>query len=311
MRLLNKEQIERIVFSKYLLSQAKTQRNKGIPLNSFTILILHDAVEIFLQVALEIHVPEIKKEKTKILESMASAINEALSTQENKINIQYIKRLNDRRNGLKHATIFVNTSDIQNLYSETEMFFKDFSKPLFNVSFSDISLVSIIPPGNIQDHLHQAREQQNAGYFIDAMISITKAYHYLERSVKDGYRPSTLIRDYRMRYSIRTRTMSAPSAGDEVKWLSEQLERDIGALANSVSTIEKAMYLGVDLKAYNKFRKLLPDIYFPNTQDTDDKLNFFELTEQHKSKYTFKDDDVSFCFDFVLEIALNNTVSKN
>src|SRR5689334_18188001 len=112
---LSTDKLERLSFAKYLLKQASFHKEKNSPLNSFTILILHDLVEIFLQVALEVHSPESEKKTTRILDDMTIKINEKIEPKSKQpINRQFIKRLNETRNPLKHSSIFANAETIKN-----------------------------------------------------------------------------------------------------------------------------------------------------------------------------------------------------
>lgn len=304
---LTKDQIERIAFTKYLLSQAKIQKDKGIPTCSFAVLIMHDLVEIFLQVAVEILAPALQKPKAMILETLTNALNTILAPGGKAISMQFINRLNGRRNSLKHATIFVNSMDVQNLYSETETFFIDFNKILFQLDFDQISLVAMINNEKVKDYLHEAERHIENGDFIEAMLSITKSYHYLELSEVS---PLGTIRgrvkvNYNRNLEIRSKSMSTGSNPDRsLKLISEAIEKDIKTLYETVSDIESIVRMGIDYRSFIKFRSFIPRIYMPNTKDKKDELYFFKLDDKALSLYNFDEENVKFCFDFVLSVSL-------
>jgi len=302
---LSEDKIHRIAFAKYLLSQAKVHKSKGAPVCSFSILILHDLVEIFLQVAKEIHVPQIEKPRGDVLETLAKALNRKMLPDGHAINLEFINRLNQRRNALKHSTIFVNRMDVQNLYSETETFFIDFSKILFDLQFDKISLVLLIMNEKIRDNLKEAELKLEIKDFDAAIVSIAKSYHYLEHTEMQisgtlGY--PVFKPDYGRELYVRSRTVGSPEADSNLRWLGTEVGKDFRGLNERLADVERIVNLGVDFKSYRKFKDLLPHIYLPSTKDTTDELHFSEPSKQLSRNIEAQ--DVTFCFEFVLDAAL-------
>ena len=100
------DKIERLVFIKYLLTQAEISKDLDRPISSTTILTLHDAVECFLQLSYEQLTGRAKLNGNQILDNYADKINEILLPDKKpQINKAFIKRINELRNQLKHATI--------------------------------------------------------------------------------------------------------------------------------------------------------------------------------------------------------------
>jgi hypothetical protein len=304
---LSKEQIDRVVFSKYLLTQAKQHKDKAVPTSSFSILILHDLVEIILAVGTEIHAPQFSKPSTKILEALTIELNKVLIEKGTPINIQVIKRLNERRNGLKHATIFVNKMDVQNLYSETETFFIDFSKILFDLDYDRISLASLVSIDKVREHLLESEDYLKDNKYTEAIISITKSYHYFEQSelkVKGVIGYLGFSTDYMRDFSTRSINLGTARPDANLSRLATKVGKDITKLDNRITEIERVISLDVDYNSFRKFKQLLPHFYLPNTADKDDKLNFSEISLDRLAQFSYTEDQVKFCYDFVINACL-------
>lgn len=128
---LTRDKLERLIF-KHLLNQARIQKDLDRPLCSTAILTLHDCVECFLYVACEFLTGKAKTGGNNILELYIDEINNFL-LKNNKILVPkaYIIRLNNNRNNAKHATIFVDSQLVKNIYFETESFINDYMQTIF------------------------------------------------------------------------------------------------------------------------------------------------------------------------------------
>jgi hypothetical protein len=319
---LNKYQLERIAFGKYLLAHADIHSKKGYPLSSFSILIIHDLIEIFLQVALECYCPEEQKKRSNILTEMTGMINARLKNKDAPvISILFIQRINELRNPMKHASIFGDSSVIKDLYSETKTFLKDFSDSLFNIDYDKLSLSSLIQSKDIKLFVEEAEDHFANGEIIPCMISVTKAYHWLEFAellILDKYGKNLFKIERMPRYesslSVRSSTMGGNSTYDPtVKHLAEKVTEDIARLQAKIFSVEKAISFDIDYKKFLYFRSLIPyESIRINAKDG--KLQFLEphakYIEQELSHC--KNEDAKFCLDFLVEVTLkmeNNKLS--
>ena len=114
------------------------------------------------------------------------------------INKAFIKRINDLRNQLKHATIFVDPPQIPKLYTETEVFLTDFTDTIFGMAFENISLVELISDEAIRSLLIEAEKIKN-DELQEAMWSIGEAFYELEKSLTkvEGKYSEDIMRPYR------------------------------------------------------------------------------------------------------------------
>ena len=304
------DKIERLVFVKYLLTQAEISKDLDRPISSTTILTLHDSVECFLQLSYEQLTGKAKLNGNQILENYSDKINEILITVDKpQINKAFIKRINELRNQLKHTTIFIDKKNIQNLYSETDLFFNDFTQIFFNVVFHELSLTSLISNEEIKKHLINAEKEIKNKEFQKAMFLIGKAFYEIEAigtKVEGKYGENILSEHYIVDYLIKYRARLGGNEPDNV--LSENLKEiaeDINRIQEDLHDLKKVISLSADLKKYKKFRTTIPHVAKIIKGETGE-VEFWIPDEERNNIIEYKIDQVKFCFDFVTELALKH-----
>ena len=305
---ITSDKIERLVFVKYLLKQAEKSKELERPLSSTTILTLHDAVECFLQLSYEQLTSKAKLTGQNILDTYTEKINEILTTNgEQLISKAFIKRINELRNQLKHATIFIDKRNIQNLFTETELFFTDFTQTIFKLNFTEVSLIDLISNDIIKGHLVNAEKEISTTNFQLAMFSIGKAFYELEESqmkVEGKYGENILSKHHIIHYLIKYEARFGGQEPDKV--LRENLEEiaeDINRLQDEIFDIKKVISLSADLKKYMSFRNIIPYVTKIVTGETQ-QVVFWIPDEERKNKVEYTFEQVKFCFDFVADTAL-------
>ena len=304
------DKIERLVFIKYLLTQAEISKDLDRPISSTTILTLHDAVECFLQLSYEQLTGKAKLTGNQILDNYSDKINEILLP-DNKpqINKAFIKRINELRNQLKHATIFIDKKNIQNLYSETDLFFNDFTQIFFDLDFYELSLTSLISNQEILNHLIIAEKEIKNQDYQKAMFSIGKAFYEIEAigtKVEGKYGENILSKHHIIDYLIKYRAQFGGSEPDGV--LRENLKEiaeDINRIQDDLHDLKKVISLSADLKKYKKFRTTIPYVSKIIKGETGE-VEFWIPDEERKNVVEYKIDQVKFCLDFVTEMALKH-----
>ncbi len=307
---LTRDKIERLTFVKYLLSQARVQKNLERPLCSSAILTIHDCVECFLQLCYEAKNGKTKTSSNNILDTYSEELNKILQTENNiQINKAFIKRINDLRNQLKHATIFTDHKQIPNLYVETELFLTDFSDIIFDIPFKNISLVELITDGEIKTHLIDAQNSINQNQLQKAMWSIAKAFCELEEKlnkVKGKYGENVLSPHHDVDYLIKYRAQLSGKEPD--KLLRENLKeiaKDINRLQTEIQNIKTILSLGVDFKEFIYIKQHLPYIS-KICKGGSDISEFWIPDEERGTVINYEANVVKDCFDFVIELALKN-----
>lgn len=309
---LSTDKIERLVFSKYLLTQAGKHKELDRPLSSSSILLLHDLVECFLQLASEHLLNKPKLSANNILDIYSEELNKYLLTKGYPtINKAFIKRLNELRNQLKHSTIFIDKKNIDNLYSETELFIKDFTNVFFDIQFEDITLVQLISNKLIKDHLEEAEKKIQDNEFHTALFSIGKAFYELEqteRHLPDKQGINVLREPNRVNYLIRhDATFNAKPLENFIKATLRDIGDDINKINKNIFSLTTVLSLSVDIKDYFRFQTIMPYVTKIQThRDNKWYIEFWIPNEESYKKEDFTIQQVMFCFNFVLDVALKS-----
>lgn len=305
---ISRDKIERLVFVKYLLSQANKQKNLERPLSSSAILTIHDSVECFLQLCLEITTGKTKLNSQNILDTYAEEINKILSEQKKpQINKAYIKRINDLRNQLKHATIFVDQKQVPNLYTETEIFLNDFTELIFEFSFEKISLIELITDEKIKSILRQAElEIENCEDF-EAMRQIGIAFYELKSRltkvddpVNESIFGSQIYIDYMTKYVAQFGGSYPDSVLEENL---NEIANDMNRLQDDIIDIKTILSLSVDIKEYLQFTRITPHIHKIIT-GPNNKSEYWAYEDNYDVKPEYKLGDIKRCLNFVIELGL-------
>ena len=305
---LIRDKLERLIFVKFLLSQAKLQKDLNRPLCSTAILTLHDCVECFLQITYEQLTGKSKTSSNNILDTYSEEINKVL-LEENKtqINKAFIRRINDLRNQLKHATIFTDFQLIQNIYIETELFLIDFTNIVFTLSFDEISLIELIPDNEIKNILKEANQQISLLDYKLAAFEIGIAFYLLEEKVTNiegKYGNNILNPHYAVNYLRKYDVNKFKIDLDEhLKENLIEIANDINSLQYDIFTMKKALSLSVNIKDYLQFIEIIPCmILLPRGVSGKKEFSSY-YRGGDKVEYTKRQMD--FCFDFVLNLAIN------
>lgn len=307
---ISEDKLERLVFVKYLLAQAEISKEMDRPLSSTAILTLHDSVECFLQLSYEQLTQKAKLSGNNILDTYTDKINEILQINGSPlISKAFIKRLNELRNQLKHATIFIDQKNIQNLFTETDLFFSDFTQTIFNLNFQELSLTTLISNEIIRKHILDAENFIKNEQYQEAMFSLGKAFYEIEdfgTKVSGKYGENMLSKHHIVDYLIKYRAQFGGNEPDRV--LSENLKeiaQDINRIQDDLHDLKKVISLSADLKKYKKFRTTIPHVSKIIKGDTG-AVEFWIPDEERGNIVIYPLEQVKFCFDFVTEIALKH-----
>jgi len=305
---ISRDKIERLVFIKYLLSQAKEQKNLERPLSSSAILTIHDAVECFLQLCVEMTCKKTKFNGQNILDTYSEEINKILlEEQKPPINKAYIKRINDLRNQLKHATIFVDQKQIPNLYTETEIFLNDFTYLIFNLSFDKISLVELISDEIIKNILIKAENEIENKEYFKAMRQIGIAFYELKNrltKIQESQNENIFGSIFQIDYMIKYGAQFGGAYPDNV--LSENLNEianDINRLQDDIVDLKTILSLDVDIKEYIHFVRNTPNLHGILTGENN-TFEYWCVEDNYDIKPNYNLEDVKKSLVFVTELGL-------
>lgn len=305
---ITSDKIERLVFTKYLLDQAETTKELNRPLSSTTILTLHDAVECFLQLSIEQLTGETKPNGQRILDTYSDKINEQLKNGgKPQISKAFIKRINELRNQLKHSSIFIDKKNIQNLFSETDLFLNDFTKIIFDLNFRELSLTFLISETEIQSLLIDAEEKIKNNQFQLAMFSIGKAFYEIEdmgTKVKGKYGENILSKSPNVSYLMKSYARLGGKEPDgAMRENLREIADDINRIQKELHDLKKIISLSADLKKYTELKTILPYVT-KIVEGKTGETKYWIPDEENNKKVEYSLEQTKFCFEFVVDLAL-------
>ena len=290
--------VKRLAFIKYLYNLAVEQSKKPEPLCSASILTFHDAIELFLQLASE-HL-DVGKQQPSFMEYW-DLISKKLPNQE-LTQKESMRRLNKARVTLKHHGTLPSRLDIEAFRANATNFFEENTSIIFDIAFSDISLVELVQCEDVKNNLKVAEGFLKENKVEEALDKIALAF-------------AQLIDDYESR-KIGRYGRSPFFFGESMTFLnsffmginkitSSDFERKlaefIDKVKESIESLQQAvkiLSLGIDYRRYVKFRLLTPHI----VRSLDGTYHIHRVRWGSKGIPTAE--DVRFCIDFVIESAV-------
>ncbi len=281
--------LKRLSFIKYLYQLGIRQSRQKTPQDSISILMFHDSIELFLQLSTE-YLNASTQTNINFMEYWG-IINQKLQgqqlSQKNQMN-----RLNKARVNLKHHGLLLNESDIESFRVNTSDFFSDNCSIVFEINFSEISLIDLINNSDVKDLFRDAvnyYEQNN----------IKRALEYFSLTFK------VLIYDFEeklqaYRYQLFGFEKFIPHCEDDA------IRSDLDNVSYAINNIQyKLKYLiyGINVRDFIKFSLLTPDVIFIRTDFRNYKIDI-PLPFLKKKEKLYSQDQLEFCKDFIIDCAL-------
>ena len=287
--MLNDSTTRRLAFIKYLYTVGVDQSVQPEPLNSSSILTIHDSVELFLQLASE-HL-NVGNAQPGFMEYW-ELINPKLAPNQ-LAQKESMRRLNKSRVSLKHHGTLPSKLDIDSFRGSATAFFQENSPIVFGIEFGSVSLASLVVCTEARTNLQEATELMKGGKFNDAIDKITTAF-------------LKLINDYEARkeawfgrspFSFGTSFNSA-DIDSETTVNDRRLKKFLEKLRDTVDKLQSAtriLSLGLDYARYSRFRLLTPSI----SQSLNGTIRIARFKDHASTS-----EECQFCFDYVIESAL-------
>lgn len=282
------EAMKRLAFIKYLYTLAVDQSSKPEPACTASLLMFHDSIELFLELASEfLDRGRSGMSFLEYWELLARAPEGKELTQK-----ESARQLNTARVGLKHSGVAPSKLAIEGFRATATNFFVENTPIVFGIEFSNISLIELIQYADVKTSLAKAQSLLEEGKIEDSLDNVALAFAQLvdgyEKSKKDIFGRSPFFFGERLHFLT---SFFMHIEGD--------LGRFIDRVRDSVEALQEAMKLlslGLDYRKYARFRLLTPIIL---------RTGEYQIQRvQRGSRGTPKPDDVSFCIDFVIESAL-------
>jgi hypothetical protein len=288
--------IRRLAFIRYLYTTSISQSKAPIPLSCASILMMHDAVELFLQLATEhLNVGENRLNFMDYWSVLSKKLGRDLEQKES------MRRLNNARVALKHHGTFPSQLDVESFRGSTTSFFNDNTPLVFGLPLSSVSLIEFVNPESSRIKLKETESDLLKMDTLSALDKIAIAFEemirdYETRKCDRSYNsPFYFGRDLRFLSSFfmglnhGSLSSSNHKLGDFVDSVKESIE----ALQRAI----KILALGLDYRKYSKFRRLTPNLTMLMSGEF---VAHRKYSENNKPSV----DDTRFCIDFVVESAL-------
>jgi hypothetical protein len=291
------EVIRRLVFIKYLYNLGVEQSKKAEPYCWTSVLTFHDTVELFLLLAAEyLHISG-KTLKQLTFLGYWDCIDPELKEKGKEGLTQRIamEKLNEVRIAFKHHGTSPSLDTINSAKVNVGNFLEENSDLVFEVRFSEISLIELIQFEEARTSLKQAIQLFENGDIESAIDKIATAFHqlvddYVDRK-RDGYGRSEF--DFPSFGSLR-RADKFDRRQVEFREAFHDLDRGLERLNETT----KMIALGIDYRKYLRFEKLTAR----EIERLSGSYRLRRLDSKVEGKLTAE--DVQFCIDFVIECAI-------
>lgn len=294
---LDQTTVTRLAFIKYLYQTSVSQSRAPSPLSCASLLTMHDAVELFLQLSSE-HL-NVGTGHPGFMDYW-DILNSKVAPKELEQK-ESMRRLNKARVALKHHGTFPSNLDIESFRASTTNFFQDNTPLVFGVALNDISLIEFVNPDSSRQKLKDAQGQIESGDMLAALDNIALAFAEMiadyENRKRNQYHMSpfffgqsmTFLSSFHMR--LGTGSLSSPERrlGEFIDKVKESIE----AMQSAI----KMLALGIDYRKYSRFKMLTPHLTQVMSGD-------WVIHRRFEEEQKPPQEDARFCIDFVIESAL-------
>ena len=291
--------IRRLAFIRYLFQTAMSQSRTPAPLKCASLLTMHDAAELWLQLASEkLGVGASQPGFMEYWDLLEPKLAPAGLTQK-----ESMRRLNKARVALKHNGNFPSDLDIESFRATTASFFNENTPAVFGVNLEDISLIEFVNPEEARTLLQDAQAAVSGGEILGALDKVALAYAEMIRDYEERKRgrfatsPFYLGRDLTLHGSFRLGLQRGRGMSSEEHRFAEFVDR----VKESIEAMQgafKVLALGIDYRKYSRFKQLTPHVVRGLNGEWGLLAGRIEAGGEPDAE------DVQFCVDFVVESAL-------
>jgi hypothetical protein len=279
---LSQEQLTRLSLVRYLLRQAESQIGQPSPLRSLALLPLHDAAEIFLDLAAEyLKLPASRREFSdywKLFRNVSPPVTLPME--------RGMDKLNRARVALKHHGQLPNDNQLRNYLFTVQSFLDEASPLCFNLAIEDVSLVALIRDLQARELLERAISRLRTGdlreALDDAAIAYARRSAFARRRLHIPFWDSDLGRGFGISSDLRR----------EVR---HSVERVLEGISRHYDEAIGLVSLGIDIRDYDLFRSLTPVVHL---------FSGGEAQTQWMQKRAPTEDQARWCVDFVINFVL-------
>ncbi len=281
--------IKRLALIKYLYKIGIEQSKQSETIASFSILSLHDSIEMYLKLLAE-HL-NIKSDNFNFLDYWTNIPTLTLK--------ESMRNLNARRVNIKHKGLLPSKADIEISRVNSIDFFEQNTLAQFGVDFKDISLFSLIKYENVRKHLEGSQISLDENKIETCIETVAIAFDELISSYEDSKSRYYGNSPFYFGKDLTFLSSSDMGIGRDVD---DRFRRKLGEFVrkvkDSLDGIQKAVKIlsfGIDYKKFAKFKLLTPTII---------KTMGGKQIAQAREKKKWSKENCQFCIDFVLECSL-------
>lgn len=280
--MLTQERLTRLSLVRYLLRQAEAQIGQPSPLRYLALLPLHDAAEMFLDLAAEhLELPASRREFKDYWKLFQSASHPVVLPME-----RGMDRLNRARVALKHHGQLPNDNQLTNHLFTVRTFLEEASPLCFGLAIEEVSLLALIRDQQARELLEQAVNHLQAGAIREALDGAAVAYArrsaFARRRLHIPFGDSGLGRAFGI-------------SSDVSRDIRRSVERVLEGISRHYDEAIGLVSLHIDLRDYDLFRSLTPVVHL---------FMGGQATTEWMQKHLPTQDQARWCLDFVINFVL-------
>lgn len=296
---LHHSNVQRLSFVKYLYTLAIEQARLPEIQASASLLIFHDSIEVFLQIASE-HLDAGKPQPNFMdyWDFLSPKIAGAALPQK-----ESMRRLNKARTSLKHSGTFPSKLDIESFRASVTQFFVEAFPLIFNLEFSEISLIEYVSNDEVKLHLKNAIDFARKRDYETSMNEIALGYEKLIYTYTTGAGGNLAGSEFSFGRSMGF--IPSVRLGLREQMDMGRVGKLFDATIKSIEELQSAvriLALGINYKKYVKFRSRLPSAV---------RMAGGNYVVQHMGRKDIDHDHVDFCIMFVVECAIRLDETSN
>lgn len=280
-----------------------------------SILLLHDAIDMFMHVAAEKQGIKKGKQNIYLMDYFELIPELTLKASVNKIN--------KRRNTLKHDGIVPGKIEIDDTCSIAKYFFDENTKIIFDKDFNEVSIFDLITFEKVREFLKAANTFYEVDKFEEAADEVAKSYFHLleiEKSLNktliknpwygsDNKLMLTEDKFYAKAFEpfLEGQEFKEKRVFDDYVEISEGVASLADHYQKAFSYIFESLTvfaLGLDYKKYNHFQSFMPMVYGYTKHPFVAELNSYHLAVRPHHPKNITKENIHFAIDFVMEFAL-------
>jgi hypothetical protein len=283
---LNSDTTRRLAQIRLLLNRAEHDSSQSMPFAMDCVNRLHDATEMFLALAVQVHNKAIPRSFLDYWEQLEPVLQRPLSYK------AQMKRFNSLRVNLKHYGNEPSEQDISWSVVTVQAFLADECLSLFGVDLDNVSLSNFVRHERSKELVEQAEVQWGASNETEAFADLAEAFDELLLDYSARKRLTFRNSSFDVTSSLRRYLRDAPFK----EWKNEA--RLMNATVYSIVAIDAKVTMsgvGIDLRRYGRFESLTPYV----TPQGNGQRRVQDGKDLKRSQKDFE-----FCRDFVIASAV-------